>query len=140
MSDTLLTVSECSKITSHSTCGSCTSLSLSVLFHIGTLFKRNIQVSSFLHSHKNIATVLYQDHTMTPSFYLFLENFPPGPLFTLPFIGDKWSIGNITDLSKCARLAHGNIIGYWNRDRLEIMVNTFPILKEVGKKEEFSYR
>ncbi len=69
------------------------------------------------------------------------KDFPPGPRFPLPVVGDAISLGkNIIAGFERLRLVHGDVYGlYLGRERT-VVVSDFELVQEVGARHEFANR
>ena len=68
-------------------------------------------------------------------------NFPPGPRFPLPIIGDAHTIGK--DFSKgLINLSneYGKVVGLWLGSKRAVVISDFDILQDILNKNETAYR
>ncbi len=64
------------------------------------------------------------------------DNFPPGPRFPIPFLGDFIGFGRRPDLIDNLRKEYGDIIGMWKGEGREIVISSYDLLLEASAKDE----
>ena len=69
------------------------------------------------------------------------KNFPPGPRFPLPIVGDAYILGRDISggMSKVTK-KYGKIAGMWMGSERAVLISDFEILQDLLNKNESSYR
>ena len=69
------------------------------------------------------------------------KNFPPGPRFPLPIVGDAYILGRDISggLSKVTK-KYGKIAGMWMGSERAVLISDFEILQDLLNKNESSGR
>ncbi len=73
--------------------------------------------------------------------WIYPRNFPPGPRFPLPIVGDALSLG--MDLSVGLKNLHkkyGNLVGFSMGSHLAVSVRDFATIQKILHMEEYSRR
>ena len=70
------------------------------------------------------------------------KNFPPGPRFPLPFVGDSYVIGNVDIGTGVLQLQkkYGDVIGMFIGSQRSVFLCDYDIIKEALSKDEVSGR
>ncbi len=64
------------------------------------------------------------------------DNFPPGPRFPIPLLGDFIGFGRRPDLLTKLRKDYGDIVGMWRGEEREVVISGYDLLLEASAKDE----
>ena len=73
--------------------------------------------------------------------WIYPTNFPPGPRFPLPVLGDAIALGSEPPVNlKKLHQKHGDLVGFLFGSYLTVSVRDFPTLQKILAMKEYSHR